>query len=106
MTKEELIEIARPTIEKQTLYQFDQLKKFIDNSLRTALTQSFENDAQKIAYLADTLYNIRDFASTLATENNVRTNILNELQKKEQELELGNELEEQKEKSSQNLGVI
>ena len=101
MTKESMIKIISPKSDKQTIYQFGQLKNFIDESLKEVGSKNFENDSEKIKYLLNTLYNVRDFSLALTTENSVRINLLNTIKKMEEEIELGNELELQKEKLSQ-----
>ena len=101
MKKQQIEKIIKTTVASQTIYQFKQLKSFIDESLKQVASKSFENDAEKIKHLLSTLYNVRDFSLTLTTENSVRNKILSDIKKMEEELELGNELEKQKEKLSQ-----
>ena len=103
MTKEKFINIIKPTLEKQTVYQFNQMKSFVDNSLKEVASKQFENDADKIKYLIETLHNIRDFSIALTTENSLRLGLLNQFNKLEEEIELGNDGEELVKKSDQKL---
>jgi len=103
MTKEEYVRIIEPKSNKQTIYQFNQLKSFIDESLKEVASKSFENDSEKIKHLLNTVYNVRDFALALTTENSVRLNLLNDIKRLEEEIELGNKLKPQEEKLSQTI---
>ena len=90
---------VQPVMQKQTLFQLSQLKSFVDSSLKEALSQNFKSDADKIKYLLDTLYNIRDFVLTQTTENSLRIRLVQEFQKIEEEAIMGNSQQHQ-EKSS------
>ena len=89
----------QPVLQKQTLFQLSQLKSFVDSSLKEALSKSFENDADKIKYLLDTLYNIRDFVLAQTTENSLRLRLVQEFQQIEEAAIMGNSQQHQ-EKSS------
>ena len=106
MTKEKFIEIIKPTLEKQTVYQFNQMKSFVDSSLKEVSSKNFESDAEKIKYLIETLHSIRDFSIALTTENSLRMGLLNQFNKMEEELEMGNFGEEPEKKSEKNLSEI
>lgn len=106
MTKEKFINIIKPTLEKQTVYQFNQMKSFVDNSLKEVASKSFENDAEKIKYLIETLHNIRDFSIALTTENSLRIGLVNQFNKMQEEIELGNDIGVQEKKSGQKLDEL
>ena len=106
MTKENFINIIKPTLEKQTLYQFNQMKTFVDNSLKEVSSRQFETDAEKIKYLVETLHNIRDFSISLTTENSLRINLVNQFNKIQKEIEVGNDTDAQAQKSGKNLGDL
>lgn len=106
MTKENFINIIKPTLEKQTLYQFNQMKTFVDNSLKEVASRQFETDAEKIKYLVETLHNIRDFSISLTTENSLRINLVNQFNKIQKEIEMGNDTDEQQKKSEQKIGDL
>ena len=74
-----------PILEKQTLFQLNQLKIFIDTTIKKSVTETFENDSEKLTYLLSTLYDIRDFVLTQTTENSVRINLLNQFRQIEEE---------------------
>ena len=84
---------VQPVLQKQTLFQLSQLKSFVDMSLKEAISKSFENDADKIRHLSDTLYNIRDFVLAQTTENSLRLSLVQEFQQIEKAaiIELKNE---------------
>ena len=79
---------VQPVLQKQTLFQLSQLKSFVDSSLTATLTKNFENDTDKIKYLLDTLYNIRDFVLSQTVENSLRLKLMQEFHKIELEAEL------------------
>ena len=94
--------ITQPVFDKQTLYQFSQLKSFVDASLKEAASKKFENESEKIKYLFSTLYDIRDFILTQVTENSLRLKLIEQFKQIEEEEILGNDMPEQEEnKSSQ-----
>ena len=103
MTKEKFIDIIKPTLEKQTLYQFNQMKSFVDNSLKEVASKQFETDSDKIKYLVETLHNIRDFTIALTTENSLRVGLVNQFNKMQEEIEMGNDTGVQVQKSEKNL---
>ena len=75
---------AQPVLQKQTLFQLSQLKSFVDMTLKEAISRSFDNDADKIKYLLDTLYTIRDFVLAQTTENSLRLSLVQEFQQIEE----------------------
>tara|TARA_B100001057_G_C22495261_1_gene811823 strand:- start:382 stop:723 length:342 start_codon:yes stop_codon:yes gene_type:complete len=101
MKEKKIRELIQPTLNKQTLFQLSQLKSFVDSSLKEALSNSFESEADKIKYLLNTLYNIRDFVLTQAAENSVRLALIQQFEKIKQEEILGNDTQQQEEKLSQ-----
>lgn len=106
MTKEKFIDIIKPTLEKQTLYQFNQMKSFIDSSLKEVSSKNFENDTEKIKYLIETLHSIRDFSLALTTENSLRLGLMNQFNKMQEELEMGNGTNEQEKNQGQRLDEL
>tara|TARA_A100001515_G_scaffold86097_1_gene68391 strand:+ start:382 stop:765 length:384 start_codon:yes stop_codon:yes gene_type:complete len=99
MSIKKMKDVTAPILEKQTLFQLNQLKIFIDTTIKRSVTETFENDSEKLTYLLSTLYDIRDFVLTQTTENSVRINLLNQFRQIEEEELLGNSSSEQ-EKSS------
>ena len=106
MNKEKFLQLIKPTLEKQTLYQCSQMKSFVDSSLKEVASKEFSNDQEKIKYLIETLHSIRDFTLALTTENSLRQNLITQFQKLEQEAEAGNVLQEQKESRSKTLDEL
>ena len=98
--KEKIREIINPVLQQQTLFQLSQVKKFVDVSLREATSKNFENESDKIKYLLDTLYNVRDFVLAQTTENSVRISLINQFKKIEEEEIMGNLQKQQEEKLS------
>ena len=91
---------VQPVLQKQTLFQLSQLKLFVDSSLTETLTKNFENDTDKIKYLLDTLYNIRDFVLSQTVENSLRLKLMQEFHKIELEAELEKDNQQQVEYSN------
>ena len=89
---------VKPVMQKQSLFQLSQIKSFVDSTLRAVLTQNFESEADKIKYLLDTLYNIRDFVLAQTTENSLRQRLIQEFQKIEEAAMMGN-LQQRQEKN-------
>ena len=85
------------------MYQFNQMKSFVDNSLKEVASKQFETDADKIKYLVETLHNIRDFTIALTTENSLRVGLINQFNKMQEEIEMGNDTDVQAQKSEKNL---
>lgn len=102
MQKEQFVNLIKPKLEKQTLFQFSQMKSFVDHALKEVVAKNFDNEEAKIKYLLDTLYNIRDFALALNNENSLRLSLIQQMEKIEKEIELGNEGPSQKEEELEN----
>jgi hypothetical protein len=102
MQKEQIVNLIKPTLEKQTLFQFSQMKSFVDHALKEVVTKKFTNEEEKIKHLLDALYSIRDFAMALNNENSLRVSLIQQLQKIEKEIELGNVEKLQEEEESKN----
>ena len=96
---DKLRQALQPVLQKQTLYQLNQLKSFVDNSLREVASKNFENDSDKIKYLLNTLYDIRDFVLSQTNENSVRLSLIQQFNKIEEEEILGNSQLQQEENS-------
>ena len=92
-----MIKAVQPQLGNQSLYQLSQMKAFVDIALKEVVSQNFDNDADKIKYLLEVLYNIRDFVLSQTTENSVRMGLIEQFKKIEEEIELGNELQKQEE---------
>ena len=101
--KDKIISVTRPILQQQTLFQLNQLKSFIDTSLKEATSKNFDNESEKIKYLLDTLYNIRDFVLTQTVENSLRASLIKQFDAIEQEAVLGNEAESQNKELSQKV---
>ncbi len=97
--KERLRQALQPVLQNQTLYQLNQMKSFIDSSLKDVASKNFENDADKIKYLLNALYDIRDFVLNQTHENSVRLNLIQQFDKIEEEEILGNSQLQQEENS-------
>ena len=97
--KERLRQALQPVLQNQTLYQLNQMKSFIDSSLKDVASKNFENDADKIKYLLNALYDIRDFVLNQTHENSVRLNLIKQFDKIEEEEILGNSQLQQEENS-------
>lgn len=97
--KEKLKRVIQPILQNQTLYQLNQMKNFVDNSLREVTSKNFESDADKIKYLLNTLYDIRDFVLSQTNENSLRLKLIQEFNKIEEEEILGNSQLQQEENS-------
>jgi hypothetical protein len=90
---------VQPVMQKQTLFQLNQLKSFVDDTLKEVVSQNFKSDADKIKYLLNTLYNIRDFILAQTTENSLRVRLIQEFQKIEEETIVGNSHQRQEKNS-------
>ena len=88
--KEKLRQNLQPVLQTQTLYQLNQMKLFIDKSLMEVTSKNFNNDEDKIKFLLNALYDIRDFVLSQTTENSVRIKLIKQFDKIEEEEFLGN----------------
>ena len=66
--------------------------------MKEIASKNFESSEDKIKYLVGSLQAIRDFSVALTTENSLRIAMINQFNKIEQEIELGNDLKKQEEK--------
>ena len=98
MLKEKIVKATQPLLQQETLFELNKLKSFIDASLKECLSKNFQNESDKVNYLLESLYQIRDFVVSQTIENSVRKNLILEFQKIEQEIEMGNVLQQQEEK--------
>lgn len=96
--KEKFKKAAMPKLNEQTMYQLNQIKAFVDNSLITVLSNQYKNDTEKIADLGKTLYNIRDFIMSATNENSVRIDLIKAFNQIESFEALGNDTQQQEEK--------
>ena len=97
--KAKIRELINPIMQKQTLQQLNQMKLFVDTSLKEAASKNFDSETEKIKYLLDTLYNIRDFVLAQTTENSVRMNLIKQFNKIEEEQIMGNDQQLQSKES-------
>ena len=100
---EKIKQVTETKMQEQTLYQLTQIKTFVDTTLKGVASLSFEKESDKISYLLDTLYNIRDFVLTQNIENSVRLSLIKQFEEIENQQKLGNDLQLQKEKSSEKI---
>lgn len=98
--KDKFKKVILPGLSSQTLYQLTQMKAFVDDNLKIAMSKNFESDQEKIKFLMTALQSIRDFVLTQTTENSVRISILKQIQEIEERDLLGNSLQQQEENSS------
>ena len=98
MLKEKIVKATQPLLQQETLFELNKLKSFIDASLKECLSKNFQNESDKVNYLLESLYQIRDFVVSQTIENSVRQNLILEFQKIEKEIELGNVSQQQEEK--------
>ena len=94
-----LRQALQPILQQQTLYQLNQMKNFVDASLKEVASRKFENENDKIRYLLNTLYDIRDFVLNQTNENSVRLSLIQQFDKIEEEELLGNFQPKQEENS-------
>ena len=95
MSKKEFRKVTMPYLEKQTQYQFSQIKLFIDRALANVVSKNFETPDEKIKYLYTSLNDLRDFILNQTVENSVRINLIqafDQIEKAEKEEQLGNDL--------------
>ena len=98
--KQQYIDLIKPGLTQQTLYQLSQLKMFVDTSLKEAVSRDFEAEADKIKYLLNTLHDIRDFVLSQTIENSVRLKLIAQINQLEEEELLGNSQAPQEERLS------
>ena len=98
--KQQYIDLIKPGLTQQTLYQLSQLKMFVDASLKETVSRDFETEADKIKHLLGTLHDIRDYVLSQTIENSVRLKLIAQINQLEEEELLGNSQAPQEEKSS------
>ena len=98
--KQQYIDLIKPGLTQQTLYQLSQLKMFVDASLKETVSRDFETEADKIKHLLGTLHDIRDFVLSQTIENSVRLKLIAQINQLKEEDLLGNSQSLQEEKSS------
>lgn len=101
MSEEEIIRLISSQTSKQTIFQLNQVKNFVDSSLKEVICKSFKAEEDKIKYLIEIIQNIRDFAITISNEDLVRNNIVKQVSQVSNEIKLGNESEQQEKSQSQ-----
>jgi len=107
--EQQYIDLIKPALTQQTLHQLTQLKVFVDASLKEVVSKNFDNDEEKVRYLINALYNIRDFVLTQSTENSVRLSLIEQIEEIKRKIEMGNDLEkptkESEAKTKESLGL-
>ena len=98
--KQQYIDLIKPGLTQQTLYQLSQLKMFVDASLKETVSRDFETEAHKIKHPLGTLHDIRDYVLSQTIENSVRLKLIAQINQLEEEELLGNSQAPQEEKSS------
>ena len=94
MSDKKTRDIVAPILHEQTLYQLQQIKIFVDKALSDIAVTTFENETEKITYLLNVLYGIRDFVFSQTVENSVRVNLTNKIKILEEEISAGNDIEQ------------
>ena len=102
MTEEDIIKLIRSQIPEQTVFQLTQVKTFVNNSLKEIICRNFEKEEDKIKYLIEMLQNIGDFVTSIVNEKSVRNKLVNQFVQANNEIKLGNELEQQEKSQLQN----
>lgn len=105
MFKEKIINITKPALQNESLHELNKLKSFVDASLKEVLIKKFDNDVEKCKYLLTSLYQIRDYILSQITENSLRSDLIKQFQMIEEEIEMGNELEEPEKKLPKKIDV-
>lgn len=95
--KEKLRKTIQPILQPQSLYQLNQMKTFVDSSLSEVASKKFDSDTDKVKYLLNVLYDIRDFVLSQTTENSVRIQLIKQFDRIEEEELLGNSQQKQEE---------
>ena len=90
MEKEDFVKLIMPVTSRHSLHQTSQVRSFVDNALREVACNQFNSESEKIRYLIDALYSIRDFTIALTTENSLRVSLMQQFENIESEIELGN----------------
>ena len=103
MEKEDFIKLIMPVTSRQTLQQTSQVNSFVNNALREVACKQFDSDSEKIRYLIDALYSIRDFTIALTTENSLRISLMQQFESIEREIDLGNDSGLQEENKQQKI---
>ena len=91
--KNKFRDLTKPYLTEQTIYQFNQLQKFIDVALMEAASKKFNEESDQTKYLLNVLYQLRDFMLIQTNENSVRQKLINQFNLIEAD-ELGNVQEE------------
>ena len=91
MEKEEFIKLLMPDSSIQSFQKINQVKSFVDAVLKEVTCKQFNSEHEKIKYLIDGLYTIRDFTIALTTENSLRISLMQQFENIEREIELGND---------------
>lgn len=95
--EQKILNHISPNLNQLNVYHFNQIRNYIDVSIKNFNANDFENDKEKIKHLFDSLQDLRDFVVGQLLENNLRQSLVNEILEIEKEIEVGNSLQEVKE---------
>lgn len=96
--------IASTMPNDSSLKKFNQIKSFLDESLKTAFTKTFSTPEEKSEYLLQVIFQTRDYLISETTENSFRNNLIRVFQQIEEKVI--QEEEHQKKTSPENLTQI
>lgn len=88
--KDKIKKTIMPVLSDQTIFHLTQMKSFVDNNLKEAMSKNFKSDQQKIKFLMTALQSISEFVLAQTTENSVRISILKQIKDIEEQDFLGN----------------
>lgn len=96
--------IASTMPNDSSLKKFNQIKSFLDESLKSAFAKSFSTPEEKSEYLLQVIFQTRDYLISETTENSFRSNLIRVFQQIEEKVI--QEEEHQKKTSPENLTPI
>ena len=69
-------ELVKPVLSNQTVQQLDQIKNFVDESIKSVMTKEFNSQDEKVQELYQALNSVRSYALSLTHENSVRVALI------------------------------
>ena len=87
-----------------SLKKFNQMKVFLDDSLKTAFARSFSTPEERSEYLLQIIFQTRDYLISESTENSFRNNLIGVFQQIEEKVL--QEEDHQKKTNQENLTQI